>query len=63
LEAFLFDDVQLQMLLKSGEWAVPCADRDRERRQLVFVDEAQADKRGGEVGVSAEPTLGGADVP
>jgi hypothetical protein len=40
LEAFFFDDVQLQVLSQLGEWAVPRADRDRDRRQLVFVDEA-----------------------
>jgi len=32
LEAFLFDDVQLQMLSEFGERAVPYADRNRERR-------------------------------
>src|SRR4051812_4646679 len=39
LEAFLFDDVQLQVLSQLGEWAAPRADRNRDRRELVFVDE------------------------
>jgi hypothetical protein len=38
LEALLFDDVQLQVLFQLGEWAVARADRNRDRRQLVFVD-------------------------
>ena len=41
-EALLFDDVQLQVLFQLGERAAARADRDRDRRQLVFVDEAQA---------------------
>ena len=40
LEPLFFDDVQLQVLSQLGEWAVARADRDRDRRQLVFVDEA-----------------------
>jgi hypothetical protein len=56
LEAFLFDDLQLQVLSQRGKWAVPRADRNGDRRQLVFVDEAQAGQRHGEVTrVVAEP--------
>ena len=54
LEAFLFDDVQLQVLSQLGEWAAPRADRNRDRRQLVFVDEAQAGQRLGEVGAAVD---------
>jgi hypothetical protein len=54
LEAFLFDDVQLQVLSQLGEWAVPRADRNRDRRELVFVDEAQAGQRLGEVGPAVD---------
>src|SRR5215217_7817116 len=54
LEAFLFDDVQLQVLSQLGEWAVPRADRNRDRGQLVFVDEAQAGQRLGEVGAAVD---------
>src|SRR5688500_2299744 len=39
-EALLVDDVQLQVLFQFGEWAAARADGDRDRRQLVFVDEA-----------------------
>jgi hypothetical protein len=31
-EAFLFDDVQLQVLPQLGEWAAPRTDRNRNRR-------------------------------
>src|SRR4051794_18886520 len=48
-EALLFDDVQLQVLSQLGEWAAPRADRNRHRRQLVFVDEAKTCQRLGEV--------------
>jgi hypothetical protein len=54
LEAFLFDDVQFQVLSQLGEWAVPRADRNRDRCQLVFVDEAQAGQRLGEVGAAVD---------
>src|SRR4051812_24185108 len=53
-ESFLFDDVQLQMLSELSERAVPCADRDRERRQLIFIDEAQAGQRACEVGAAVD---------
>src|SRR4051794_35878329 len=42
LEAFLLDDVQLQVFSQLGEWAVARADRNRDRGQLVLVHEAQA---------------------
>src|SRR5215208_3788021 len=51
-EALLFDEVELQVLVQLGERAVARADRDRDRRQLVFVDEAQAGQRLGEVGTA-----------
>src|SRR3954454_5955603 len=47
-EALLFDDVQLQVLSQFGERAAPRADRDGDRRQLVFVDGAKACRRLGE---------------
>src|SRR6185312_5923335 len=34
-EAFFLDDVQLQMLPEIGERAVPCADCNGDRRELV----------------------------
>ena len=42
------------MLSQLGEWAAPRADRNRDRRQLVFVDEAQAGQRLGEVGAAVD---------
>src|SRR4051812_990903 len=45
LEAFFFDDVEFQMRSQVGEWAAPRADRDRDRRQLVLVDKAEAGQR------------------
>jgi hypothetical protein len=39
-EAFFLDDVQLQVICEIGERAPPRADRNRDRRQLVFIDEA-----------------------
>src|SRR3954449_7653888 len=54
LEALLFDDVQLEVLFELGEWAVPRADRNRDRRQLVFVDETKAGQRLGEVGPAVD---------
>ena len=36
------------------EWAAPRADRDRDSRQLVFVDEAKACQRLGEVGAAVD---------
>src|SRR5215218_7533149 len=54
LEALLFDDVQLQVLFQPGEWAVPGGDRDRDRRELVFVDEAQAGQRLGQIGAAVD---------
>src|SRR5215208_8381129 len=53
-EALLFDDIQLQVLFQVGEWAVPRPDRNRDRRQLVFVDEAQAGHRLSEVGAAVD---------
>jgi hypothetical protein len=38
----LFDDVELQVLFQPGEWAAPGADRNRDRCELVFIDEAAA---------------------
>jgi hypothetical protein len=40
-EALLFDDVELQVLIELGEWTVARADRNRDRRQMIFVDETQ----------------------
>src|SRR3954452_348485 len=54
LEALLLDDVQLQVLSQVGEWAAARADRNRDRGQLVLVDEAQAGQRLGEVGASVD---------
>src|SRR3954447_18878058 len=54
LEPFLLDDVELQVLLQVGERAAACADRDRDRGQLVLVDEAQAGQRRGEVGAAVD---------
>src|SRR5215211_5014149 len=54
VKALLFDDVQLQVLCQLREWAVSRADRNRDRRQLVFVDEAQAGQRLGEVGAAVD---------
>src|SRR4051812_13550148 len=51
-EALLFKDVQLQVLSQLREWAAARADGNRDRRQLVFVDEAQAGQRFGEVGTA-----------
>src|SRR3954467_10268249 len=48
-EAFLFDDVQLQMLSQLGEGAAPRADRNRDGCQLILVDEAKACQRLGEI--------------
>jgi hypothetical protein len=42
LEAFLLDDVQLQMGFQIGERAAARADRDRDRGQLILIDEPQA---------------------
>src|SRR4051794_38101624 len=47
-EALLFDDLELEVLLEVCEWAAAGADRNRDRRQLVLVDEAQAGHRLGE---------------
>src|SRR3954453_21126019 len=44
-EALLLDDVELQVLLQVGEWAAARPDRDRDRGQLVLVDQAQAGQR------------------
>src|SRR3954471_15815812 len=54
LEALLLDDVQLQVLSQVGEWAAARADRNRNRGQLVLVNEAQAGQRLGEVGASVD---------
>ena len=54
LEAFLFDDVQLQMLFQVGERAAARADRNRDRGQLVLVDQAEAGQRLGEVGAAVD---------
>ena len=62
-EALLFDDVQLQVLSQLGEWAAPRADRNRNRRQLVFVDEAQAGQRLGEAGPPCTRTVPSSSEP
>src|SRR3954447_13765565 len=54
LEAFLVDDVQFQMLSQVGEWATARADRNRDRGQLVLVDQAEAGQRLGEVGAAVD---------
>ena len=41
LEALLFDDVELQVLLETGEWAAAHTDRNRDRRKVEFIDEAE----------------------
>src|SRR6201991_3822342 len=53
-DALLVDDVQLQVLSQVRKWAAAGADRNRDRRQLVFVDEAQAGQRLGEVGAAVD---------
>ena len=53
-EALLVDDVELQVLLEVCERAATRADRDRDRRQLELVDEAQARQRLGEVGATMD---------
>src|SRR3954453_8488087 len=53
-EALLFDDLELQVLLEIREWAAARTDRDRDRRQLELVDEAQARQRLGEVGTAMD---------
>ena len=40
-EALLFDDVELQVLIEIGEWAAALTDRDRHRRKVIFIDEAE----------------------
>ena len=54
LEALLADDLELQVLLEVGEWAAAGADRDRDRRQLELVDEAQTRQRLSEVGAAVD---------
>jgi hypothetical protein len=49
LEAFRFYNVQVQVICELGGWALPRADRNRDRRQLVFGDRAQTRQRPGEV--------------
>src|SRR3954451_22931186 len=53
-EALLFDDVQLQALVQVGEWAAARADRNRDRRELVFVDKAESGQRLGEAGAAVD---------
>src|SRR5262245_43644354 len=53
-EARLFDDVELQVLVQLGEWAAARADRTRDRRQMVLVDEARTGQRLGEVGAAVD---------
>src|SRR3954454_14098148 len=53
-EAFLSDDVQLQVILEVGEWTAPRADRNRDSRQLVFVDQPGAGQRLGEGGAAVD---------
>jgi hypothetical protein len=40
-EALLLDDVELQVLIEIGEWAAALADRNRDRRKVVFIDETE----------------------
>jgi hypothetical protein len=47
-KALFVDDLELQVLLQVGERAAPRADRDRDRRQLEFIDKPQARQRCGE---------------
>src|SRR4051812_49423636 len=54
LEALLVDDVELQVLLQLGEGAAARADRNRDRGQLILVDQAQAGQRLGEVGAAVD---------
>src|SRR4051812_3375101 len=41
-EALLLDDLELQVVVEVGEWAAPGADRNRDGRQLVFIDQTGA---------------------
>src|SRR5512139_2049560 len=43
-EARLFDDGELQVLVQLGEWAATRANRNRDCRELVFVDEANGER-------------------
>src|SRR4029079_5970095 len=53
-EAFLLDDVELQMRCQLGEWAAPGADGNRDGGQLVLVHAPDGGQRLGEAGSAVD---------
>jgi hypothetical protein len=42
-EALLAEDVELQVLIEIGEWDTARTDRNRDRRQVVFIETAASE--------------------